>query len=221
MDDALRKAWTEIVTPDDYEQHMAAIGQAQAAAELTQFLIQSSGLPDGASVVIAGAGTGQMLDFLDPSILHSFRLTCTDLNRGYLDRLEQRLKRAHLLAELIVDDFENTSLGCGSNLLLATLLMEHIDWRRGVDTIANLQPRQAGIILQENPDGMVSAVTPGRTVPPSIERALRSAHANLVPRSQLTASLAGRGFLQKASALRQVADGKQLAALLFANAVVA
>ena len=35
MDPELRRAWTEIVTADDYERHMAAIGQAQAAAELT------------------------------------------------------------------------------------------------------------------------------------------------------------------------------------------
>ena len=32
MDPALRRAWTAVVTAEDYEAHMAAIGQAQAAA---------------------------------------------------------------------------------------------------------------------------------------------------------------------------------------------
>ena len=42
MDAELRRAWTEIVLADDYEEHMAAIGQAQAAAELTRWLIGSA-----------------------------------------------------------------------------------------------------------------------------------------------------------------------------------
>jgi len=39
MDPALRHAWTEIISADDYETHMAAIGQAQAAASLTEWLL--------------------------------------------------------------------------------------------------------------------------------------------------------------------------------------
>jgi hypothetical protein len=38
MDPELRHAWTGIVTVEDYEEHMASIGQTQAAAELTEHL---------------------------------------------------------------------------------------------------------------------------------------------------------------------------------------
>ena len=55
MDPELRRAWTCIVTADDYEEHMAAIGQAQAAAELTQHLVRSASLQPGSRITIAGA----------------------------------------------------------------------------------------------------------------------------------------------------------------------
>ena len=67
MDPSLRQAWTEIVTADDYEEHMASIGQAQAAAELTEHLIRSASLTASGRITIAGAGTGQMFDFLAPA----------------------------------------------------------------------------------------------------------------------------------------------------------
>jgi len=73
MDPSLRQAWTEIVTADDYEEHMASIGQAQAAAELTKHLIRSASLTAGGRITIAGAGTGQMFDFLAPAIFCPYR----------------------------------------------------------------------------------------------------------------------------------------------------
>jgi len=75
MDSGLRRAWTQIVTAVDYEEHMTAIGQAQAGAALTQYIIQSAKTPAGGRVAIVGAGTGQMLDFLDPAILRPFRMS--------------------------------------------------------------------------------------------------------------------------------------------------
>jgi hypothetical protein len=41
---------------------------------------------------------------------------------------------------VLEDDIEHTTLDPGPDLLLATLLSEHIDWRRGVDVIAGLRP---------------------------------------------------------------------------------
>jgi hypothetical protein len=36
MDPELRRAWTEIITAEDYEEHMASIGQAQADPRFSQ-----------------------------------------------------------------------------------------------------------------------------------------------------------------------------------------
>lgn len=217
MDSGLRHAWTQIVTGDDYEEHMAAIGQAQAGAALTHYIIQSANPPDGGRVAIVGAGTGQMLDFLDPAILRPFRIICTDLNRGYLVRLQARFVRHGLSATVLEDDIEHTALDPGPDLLLATLLFEHIDWRRGVEVIAGLRPAICGIIIQENPTGMTSTVTPGRRVPPSITQALATAHATLVPRDDLLAAFAASGYVCKGKRAEEVADGKRLTALIFAR----
>jgi hypothetical protein len=132
MDSGLHRAWTQIVTAEDYEEHMAAIGQAQAGAALTQYIIQSANAPAGGRVAIVGAGTGQMLDFLDLTILRPFRIIFTDLNPGFLVRLRERLSRHALTATVLEDDIEQTALDPGPDLLLATLLLEHIDWCRGL-----------------------------------------------------------------------------------------
>ena len=215
MDPALRRAWTEIVTPDDYEEHMSAVGQAQAAAELTGVVLRSAAWAPGARVVIAGAGTGQTLDFLDPGLLRPYQLTLTDLNPLFLSRLRARLVRHGLTATVMEDDIERTAISPGPDLLMTALLLEHIDWRRGVESFAGLQPRMCAVIIQENPPGMSSAVTPGRRVPPSIGIAMESAHATLVPRRELIAAFDRKGYRCRETHAREVADGKQLIAVLF------
>jgi hypothetical protein len=217
MNPELRRAWTEIVTAEDYEEHMRAVGQAQAAAALTQWLLAEAGLGDRSLVAVAGAGTGQMLDFLDAGILRNYRLTFTDLNPVYLAHLRERLARYGLEGVVKEDDFEETRLDGGMDLLLATLLLEHIDWRRGVESIARLRPRACGIVMQENPPGMTTSVTPGRRVPPSLAKAMETAHATLLVREELLVAMAERGFGLRATAEREVADGKRLVALLFGS----
>jgi hypothetical protein len=218
MDSGLRRAWAQIVTADDYEAHMAAIGQAQAGAELAASLLAAAQAPARSHVVIAGAGTGQMFDFLDAAIWRRYRLTCTDLNPAFLARLKERLDRYGLEAELVADDFEKTALRAGGDLLLATLLLEHIDWHRGVDVISELRPERCGIVLQENPPGMATAVTPGRTLPASITTALEFGRPTLVPKEEFLRAMSAAGYECTETATRDVADGKRLIALLFRRA---
>src|SRR5215469_14428897 len=148
MDAELRRAWTEIVVADDYEEHMAAIGQAQAAAELTSYLIEAAMLEAGSHITIAGAGTGQMFDLLPSTLFQPYRLTISDLNPLFLERLRERLTLRGLDADVLVDDIERTALPPGCDLLLATLLLEHIDWQRGIETFNALRARMCGIVLQ-------------------------------------------------------------------------
>jgi hypothetical protein len=215
MDPELRRAWTEIVTAEDYEAHMASIGQAQAAAELARHLIQSASPRPGSRIAIAGAGTGQMFDFLDPAVFRPHRLTCADLNPVFLARLRERLERHGLEAEILEDDIERTALAPGPDLLLAVLLLEHIDWLRGVEAFVRLRPRTCGIVLQENPPNMSAAVTPGRQLPPSMAKAVETAHPTLVRRDDLIAAMTARGYRWRETEVREVADSKRLVGLLF------
>lgn len=219
MDEALRRAWTEIVTPDDYEEHMARIGQAQAGADLTRHLLETARPSPGSRIVFAGAGTGQMLDFLDASLFRPFRLVFADLSASFLGSLKRRLAKLDLPAEVIEDDFEDTALEPGPDLLIATLLLENIDWRRGVRTISALRPVACGIIIQENPPEMKSAITPGRVLPRSMAEAAREAHPVLVVYDELVTAMAAHDYRQIDTSSRDVVDGKRLVSLLFQRKV--
>jgi hypothetical protein len=142
-------------------------------------------------------------------------LTCTDLNPSFLARLRQRLVRHHLSAFILADDIEQTALLDGPDLLLAMLLLEHIDWRKGVEAIAALRPAACGIIIQENPTGMTTAVTPGRAIPASIAAAVQIAQPKLVPHDELVSAFAARGYGCVLTNAREVTDGKRLVATLF------
>ena len=215
MDPELRRAWTEVVTADDYERHMAAIGQAQAAAELTAWALRSAGLAAGDSVTVAGAGTGQMLDFFDPAALRPYRLTFADLNR----RIPGPARRATEAARhtwrargrrFRADKLAGRAGAAGGD---AAARAHRVAAR--VESMARLQPRRCAIVMQENPPGMATAVTPGRVVPESIAKAMATAHAKLVVRDELVGEMERLGYGLRAEESREVADGKRLVGLLF------
>jgi hypothetical protein len=214
MDSGSRVAWTQIVTGEDYDAHMIAVGQAQAAASLTAGMIRDAGLRMG-HLVVVGAGTGQMFEFLDPAWFRPFQLICADLNPKFLIPLRERLARHDLSALILADDIEHTALDGAADLLVATLLLEHIDWRKGVEAIAALRPAACGVIIQENPPGMTSAVTPGRHIPASLAAAVQIGQPKLVPRDELLSAFEGRGYRCSCTHAHEVADGKQLVSLLF------
>ena len=218
MDSGLHRAWTEIVTPNDYDEHMAAVGQAQAAAALTAEIIRDAASSANSRIVVVGAGTGQMFDFIDPDLFQPFDLICTDLNPTFLSRLRERLVKYGLDALLVVDDIENTALRGAFHLLLAALLLEHIEWRKGVATITALGAPTCGIIIQENPACMTTAVTPGRRIPGSIAAAIQIAQPQLVPHHELLSAFEASGYRAAVTRAREVADGKRLIATLFRKA---
>jgi hypothetical protein len=213
----MRRAWTDVVTADDYDAHMAAIGQAQAAAQLTGYLMESARLRPGSRISFAGAGTGQVLDFLDAGAFRPYRLVFSDLNPNFLAVLRARLTRLGLTAKVVEDDIEETRLEPNPDLVVASLLLEQIDWPKGVAALAELRPGSCGIIIQENPDGMSTPLTPGRSLPPSIAEAARMAEGSLVGRQELVTSMSRKGYACCDSACREVADGKRLLGLLFAR----
>lgn len=217
MDLSLRQAWTQIITGEDYDEHMAAVGQAQAAAVLTAEMIRNAGLRAGGRLVIAGAGTGQMFDFLNAAVFRKFRLICTDINPKFLARLRERLARHYLAAFVVADDIEQTALTGRPDFLLAALVLEQIDWRNGVEAIAVLRPAACGIIIQENPAGMTATVTPGRSIPASIAAAFETEQPKLVPHKQLLSAFQARGYCCAGTWIRQVADEKRLVSSLLTD----
>jgi len=213
---SLRDAWSGHVTPEDYEQHMSAIGQAQANASLVRTAILKQTQP-GANVRIAGAGTGQMFDYEHPGFLAPFQVTFSDINPEFLRHLERRLAGAQLAGwRTTIDDLENTRLAGPFDLLVVVLVFEHIDWRKGVASISLLAPRRCVIVIQQNPPGMSAAVSPTRT-PPGTMKVFVEVKPVLIAAEELIAEMAAHAYRQLETLYSDVADGKKMCAILFEN----
>ncbi len=204
----LRDAWRGGVQAEDYEAHMAAIGQAQAnAGHLAEFACRVAG-----RVLIAGAGPGQFFDHLEPAALEGCRAVFTDINPEFLAALRRRCPGAVCVA----DDLESSSLRGPFDAASATLVLEHTDWRAVVANLVRLAP-VVMIVIQVNPADMATAVSPGRT-PPGSMAAFKEVHPHLIDEAELGEEMARLGAWLTSRLDRPVADGKTMRALTFARA---
>jgi hypothetical protein len=210
MRDLLRQAWLTI-EPADYEQHMAGIGQAQANAGLMAAWLAAVAPEE--TVLVAGAGTGQMFDFLAPEQAGAGRMVFTDLNPVFLEKLRARLGEAATR----VDDIEATQLTGPYPHAAVTLVLEHVDWRRAIHSFRRWQSRRVLTVIQENPADVASAVTPGRTVPGTMNVFREKAHPQLVPVDELTAAMAELGYRLEQVQPAPVSDGKRMLGCWFVS----
>lgn len=207
---SLKDVWTTALRPADYEAHMAAIGQAQAnAAHIRDFLQLC---PPGARVLIAGAGTGQMFEHLPPSLFDGLRAVFSDINPEFLACLRRRAPAAACVA----DDLELSSLRGPVDAACAVLVLEHIDWRKGLDTLVALEPRYLFLVVQRNPPDMATAVSPSRRLPGTMQ-AFAETHPELRDPLEITAHLRTYDYTQLEEWPRPVADNKTMLGLLFAR----
>jgi len=219
MSSKLREAWTTIIQAKDYETHMAAVGQAQANAELVAEYLASQPPGKGASLLFLGAGTGQMFDFISSKIFLPYQTTFADINAGYLEHLAERLRRVEgLRYTTVVDDVEKTRLTPGFHTVLAVLLLEHVDWRKAVSTIAGLAAERALVVIQENPGTLATAITPTHEITGTM-KIFVEVHPGLIPRDELAAEFARHSFKPSYSAEKIVADNKKMLAFGFARAL--
>ncbi len=144
----LREAWTRFVAAEDYEAHMAAIGQAQANASLVAELVAAAAPPPGSRILIAGAGTGQMFEHCAPELFRGCRLICSDINPAFLERLGARCE-----CQTVVDDIEDSRLEPGFSLVIVVLVLEHVEWRKALASLARLRPEYVLVVIQRNPEG--------------------------------------------------------------------
>jgi len=194
------------VQVDDYEQFMASIGQAQANARLVAAMLPA----EPGRVLFAGAGAGQMLDYLDAALLAPHHLVFTDINAEFLRRLDERLRMAGISRyETLIDDLEESKVSGEFDAAIVVLVLEHIDWRRGVESLARIAPRRCCIVIQQNPAAMASAVTPGR-VPPGSMAVMVEAKPTLVPVETLIEAMAQHGYVLDGQHTEEVADGKRM-----------
>ena len=202
---------------DDLDAHMAAVGQAQANAALVETMMTTGEAPERRTVLFAGAGTGQMFDYVSGSFLAPYRVTFTDINATFLDRLRERLASASLNYETVVDDIEDSKLSGPFGLAVVVLVLEHVEWQKALRSLAAFQPEIMHLVVQQNPPDLGTAITPGRTLPPSIARASEQAHPVLVEPDAIRSFLAGEGYVLVRRFERPVPDAKTMIGLMFSR----
>ena len=203
----LRDAWTRVVSPDDYDRHMAAVGQAEANAHLLADLLAFDPPAAGSRVLIAGAGTGQMFDYVPASVFAPYAVTCTDINAEFLDRLQSRFACA-----TVVDDVEDTQLAPGFALIALVLVLEHVDWRKALTSLSHLDASHLFIVTQRNPAEPVSVV---REHPETMRVFFEDVHPGWLDTTELAAHLETLGYQRTREELRPVPDGKTMVGSLF------
>ena len=216
MDNPLRRAWTELITAADLDDHMHQVGQAAANAELLQSMLVLSAREKPVNLLIAGAGTAQFLDYVPGTCLAPFHVTLSDINPAFLARAEQRFEHAGVSGALfVVDDIEDTRLVGPYQVVVMVLVLEHIDWRRGLRNVHRLAPNDLHIVIQRNPEGLGEAIAPRRKLNPSMQAFANSAQPIWVPREQLIDFLKRLGYRLTAQQDRGVLDNKTMVKLRF------
>jgi SAM-dependent methyltransferase len=167
-------------------------------------------VPAGSRVLIAGAGTGQMFDFLPAALFAGCQLICSDVSQRLLKRLHERVK-----SETVVDDIEDSRLDPGFGLVIVVLVLEHVDSRKALASIARLAPERLIIVIQENPSQMNSALTPGRVVPESLRGSPQDEQPRLINYLELCAEVGKYGFSVQSRLEIPVADGKKMVGVMF------
>jgi hypothetical protein len=203
----LREAWTQFVAAEDYEAHMAAIGQAQANASLVGELFEAASPRAGSRVLIAGAGSGQIFDWLPPQTFVPHALTCSDINAAFLKRLGRRCA-----CQTVVDDIEDSRLEPGFSVAIVVLVLEHVEWRKALASLARLRPERVIVVIQRNPPGEL----PARERAGTMRIFASQVRSHPIEASALEAELIGLGFMPQLARERAVADGKTMVGLLFA-----
>ena len=194
---------------------MYQVGQAKANAELVADWLRSNPAKPGSSILFAGAGTGQMFDFISPKILSPYRVTFTDINCEYLRCLESRVKpKAQFQFEILVDDIERSPLRPEFALVVAALVLEHVDWRLAVATLCRLGLDNVFVVIQENPPGSPNAVIENQPLVGTM-RIFREVHPNLVNRRELTEEFDHHHFSIIQSSEKEVLYKKKMVGLGF------
>jgi SAM-dependent methyltransferase len=212
-EESLKQVWVGIEATD-YQQHMQNTGQAAANAALTEDWLSAL---QPTSVLFAGAGPGQMLDYFAAETLARHRsVTFTDFHPRFVEALRLRLQPGQHAEQ---DDIEDTRLNSSYAAVILVLVLEHVDWRKAIRSFQRWQARHILIVIQENPASISSAVTPGMLVPGTMNVFREEAKPHLIAAAELELSMRQEGFALRGTKAAEVLHGKRMIACSFEAAV--
>ena len=160
-----------------------------------------------------------MFDFLSAEQVRPEEMVFSDWNPRFLEELRGRLERTgRRPGETVVDNIEQTGLvGPYSNVAI-TLVLEHVEWRLALRSLVRWGAERVLLVIQENPANLASAVTPGRTVPGTMNVFRERAVPHLIPVEELTAAMGEAGFRRERIETAVVSDEKKMLGCWFVTA---
>lgn len=169
---------------EDYIGHMSSPHVGQRAV-LNRLLGDALHATAPASIFIAGASSGNGLEWLDAAV--SRRVVCVDVNAGYLEELRASFATPGLELETICADIATCPLPSGTfDLVYAALVLEYVDWRVVLPRLAQLVGvgGTLNVVLQRR-----SVITPAVTPSPFVSlRTLESVFEFVDPDQLIAAS---------------------------------
>jgi len=210
-----RVGWTKIVTSEDIDIHMSEIGQAETNAKLVLEMLTDFPLDSNSKLFIPGCGTGQMFDYIRPNQMGDYKFIFSDLNPNFLEKLKRRLsKYPNVNYSLYIDDIESTKLSGSYGGVLSVLLLQHINWKEGIEKMVGFNPLKMYFIIQSqgNKDHPVSKE---RILRNSIAKFAEVANPTLVPIAGLIDYLERRNYQLCKTYKKVVPDDKIMNGLVF------
>ena len=159
-----------------------------------------------------------MFDFVFGGFLEPFSVTFTDINPYFVAMKGMRAKNAGLTGFVsVLDDAEAPAVQGPFDLAVLVLLLEHVSWRKCLTALASLPIQEFLIIIQTNPEGLSSNVSPHRILPASLAQAVGGESPHLIKEAELTEHLDRLDFELKAREVRSVLDGKAMTGFWFSQ----
>lgn len=203
-----KEAWCEVIDAVDLDAHMLAVGQAQANAKCLERFVSTLALTKYGRIAVIGAGTAQFMDLIRTERLVDHPLVFTDISERFRPVLEQRLRRFPALSwTWVQDDIENSKLSGPCEAAVLSLVLQHVDWRKAVDSLVRLSPKWIFVHEQRNRIGG-NSTTKERPLPPTIRKYAEIQEAELIEEVTLTNVLHARGYIRENYCEEEVADQK-------------
>ena len=208
-----KKAWKEVVTAEDLDAHMLAIGQARVNAEILNHFFSIHRIKNK-KIYAPGCGTGQLFEFMDQTFIRDNDFLFTDIRAEFLSRARDRLATAKSL-ETKVDDIESSSIVKKVDVCTVVLLFEHVNWPIALKNILRTRPSLLFVIIQAQMSQNAQMVNTQRQLRPSIQKFIEVAHPELVERKALEENLIQNGYRLGEALEREVPDNKKMLGLSF------
>ncbi|MFC1752575.1 class I SAM-dependent methyltransferase [Thermoproteota archaeon] len=209
MDGRERRAWMDIIDPTELNMHIAETGQAETNAKLMELMLKEYPVKD---LLIPGCGNAQFADYVDPDF--GCKLTLTDIRPEFLVNAFASLRGKVEGYSTGIDDIEDTKLKGPYGGIFITLVLQHVEWRKAIDSMLSLNPTNLYTIIQEQKDGR-HPVTLTRKLLPSIREFSEMTSGLLVPRDGLVEHMNGCDYNLLKTYERPVPDDKVMTGLVF------